>query len=271
MLATNPAWRRLRGHDSEIDGPPDPDLGRSYLEAVAAQARGGLSELSEGFSRVVSGSEAVEVDVPIEGGRGHRWYSVRITPLVGAGGGAVVVHADITERKRSEAALALRASHDDLTGLLNRSAMEDEVARALQRARVAGSGVGLLFLDLDGFKEVNDFHGHSVGDDVLRAVARRIASAVRTSDRVGRFGGDEFVVLVAPVGERQEVEVTARRLLDAMDSPVGVGDLTLSVGVSIGVAILDSPLGIDPDALVAMADRAMYEAKQAGGMRFVMA
>lgn len=265
IRSANPAWWELRGFEDEA---LEPDLGGEYVEILGQQARGGLEEIRAGFEGVATGDEHLEVDVPVDVGGGRRWFAVRMTPLRGRRGGAVVVHNDITERKRSEAELELKATHDDLTGLLNRSAFEDEVERALHRARLQETPLGVLFIDLDGFKPINDTHGHAVGDDVLRAVAQRITSAVRTSDRVARLGGDEFVVLVGPLNDPADAEVTAHRILEAFKQPVHVGLVTIRIKASIGVAVLDSPLGGSSQSLMELADRAMYTSKQAGGNRF---
>jgi diguanylate cyclase (GGDEF)-like protein len=282
ILAANPAWAELRGHPQGdgsgapgADDDPDVDVGRPYVEVLAAQARGSVGEVAAGLQQVTgdvaTGRELAEVDVPVDTAAGRRWFAVRMTPLLGGRRGAVVLHSDVTERKRSEAELALRATHDDLTGLLNRAAIEEEMESAMRQARVRESPIAALFLDLDGFKPVNDTFGHAVGDDVLRAVANRISSAVRTSDRVARLGGDEFVVLVGPLNDRADAELTARRILEAMAAPIAVGDLTIPVSASIGVAVLDSPLDGSSAALIELADRAMYRSKESGGGRYSLA
>jgi diguanylate cyclase (GGDEF)-like protein len=192
-------------------------------------------------------------------------------PLRGRRGGAVVVHSDITDRKRSHDELEFRATRDDLTGLLNRHALEAETDAALARARARGSVVAVLFVDLDGFKPINDQYGHAVGDEVLRAVARRLSTAVRTTDRVARFGGDEFVVLVGPLDEPVVAEQTAERILRAFDLPVRVDQLEIPVAVSIGVAVVDGAGAVSREGLIEAADEAMYRAKQGGGGRAVLA
>jgi diguanylate cyclase (GGDEF)-like protein len=183
----------------------------------------------------------------------------------------VVVHSDITDRKRSHDALALRATRDNLTGLLNRAALEAEADRVLAEARAMHLRVAVLFVDLDGFKPINDEHGHAVGDEVLRAVGRRLTTAVRTTDRVARFGGDEFVVLVGPLGDVHVAEQTAHRILHAFAGPVRVEDLDLAVSVSVGVAVTDEDGAVTRDGLLDAADGAMYRAKQSGGATAVTA
>jgi diguanylate cyclase (GGDEF)-like protein len=182
-----------------------------------------------------------------------------------------VIHTDITERKRSHDELEFKANRDNLTGLLNRAALEAEIEAALRRARADGSSAAVLFIDLDGFKAINDTYGHSAGDEILRAVSTRVTSAVRTSDRVARLGGDEFVVLIAPLPSPRIAESTAERILRALTQPVHVGDHTIGLGASVGVAVVEAPLDVDGADLIERADEAMYRAKQSGGARLEIA
>ncbi|MEO6204658.1 MAG: sensor domain-containing diguanylate cyclase, partial [Mycobacteriales bacterium] len=147
---------------------------------------------------------------------------------------------DITERRQVEndlraltASLTEAAVRDPLTGLANRTLLEERLRAVLAKDVRSGQSTAVLFLDLDGFKNVNDEHGHATGDQVLRAVARRIAAAVRPSDTVARLGGDEFVVLVEGADQRT-VDLLVERLHDVVSRPIGT--LGLYVGVSIGVA-----------------------------------
>jgi len=174
---------------------------------------------------------------------------------------------DISERRQAEedlraltATLAERAVRDPLTGLANRTLLEERLRAVLARDARTGDTTGLLFLDLDGFKAVNDRHGHAVGDAVLRGVAQRLQSAVRPSDTVARLGGDEFVVLVEGAVEAGLVALV-ERLDAAVHAPIQVGSLDLHVGVSIGVAAASRGLA-DAASLLAEADRRMYAAKR---------
>ena len=175
---------------------------------------------------------------------------------------------DITERRRVEqelrdltAVLTERAVRDPLTGLANRALLEERLRAALARDGRSGESTGALFLDLDGFKDVNDRHGHAVGDAVLRTVGERLVAAVRPSDTVARLGGDEFVVLVEGATETALGALVAR-LVAALDVPVRVGTLDLDVGVSVGVALSRAGEG-DPQGLLSAADARMYDAKRA--------
>jgi diguanylate cyclase (GGDEF)-like protein len=272
VTTSNEAWGWLRDRSGSNEAEDASDNGRLYLDVLASDIRGGGEKLEEGIDQVLSGgAEAVEVDIPIDQHGRRRWYTVRTTPLLGGRGGAVVIHTDITERKRSHDELELKASRDPLTGLLNRSAIEDEIDTALVHARASGSMVAALFIDLDGFKAINDTHGHALGDDVLRSVAGTVSAAVRTVDSVGRIGGDEFVVLIESIDSVDVAARTAERILALLAEPVRFGEQTIQLGASIGVAVVDSPLQGSAENLLERADEAMYQAKQAGGSHFRLA
>jgi len=172
---------------------------------------------------------------------------------------------DITERKRLEEALAHRASHDALTGLPNRTLFEERLDQAVSRSRRRGDRVAVIFLDLDGFKPVNDSLGHRTGDLLLAAVAERMRACIRKEDTVARIGGDEFVVLLEDITRDEEAVGAARRILGAMRRPFVLGDRVVSITASLGVASSGPDLQAGKRDLVSDADRAMYRAKRAGG------
>jgi diguanylate cyclase (GGDEF)-like protein/PAS domain S-box-containing protein len=176
--------------------------------------------------------------------------------------GVVLSMRDITERKVLEDELRHQAFHDALTGLANRALFEDRLTHGLAGARRHGNPVAVLFLDLDDFKTINDSLGHASGDELLRAVAVRIASIVRVTDTAARLGGDEFAVLLEIMGQPGDAERIASRLLDALQPPFQIADRELRVSASIGIARSDGSLGVEE--LLRNADTAMYAAKEAG-------
>lgn len=271
ILDTNPAWNVLREASGTQGTEPDMDpldIGSDYLTVLESGIRSGGENLVKVLTDVLNGrAEEAEADIALGNGSRHHWYSARATRLRGSSGGAVVMHTDVTELKRSHDELEMKASRDNLTGLLNRAAFEKEVDAALLHARAHDEGLAVLFIDLDGFKPINDTYGHAVGDDVLRAVVQRITSAVRTSDRVARLGGDEFVVLIAPLKDLDIAERTADRILEVLTQPVRVGGRAIPLSASIGISSIDTPLGDDHKQLIERADHAMYMAKQQGGAR----
>ncbi|MCB1003841.1 MAG: PAS domain S-box protein, partial [Acidimicrobiales bacterium] len=170
-----------------------------------------------------------------------------------------IMGRDVTERRQAESVLAHQATHDPLTGLPNRSLLLNHLELALARSQRDRSRVGLLFLDLDRFKSVNDNRGHDVGDELLRQVSQRISGVLRPSDTVARLGGDEFVVLFDEVDDPDDAVAAARRVCDAIeDDPFGIASLELVMTTSAGLAV--SAPGDDPETLIRNADEAMYRA-----------
>ncbi|MFC4785477.1 PAS domain S-box protein [Nocardioides sp. MAHUQ-72] len=178
--------------------------------------------------------------------------------------GSLVMVSDVTEARRVERALRRQALHDPLTGLPNRYLFLDRLETAAARQhRSEGRGTAVLFLDLDGFKPVNDGHGHEAGDVLLKEVAARLTAAVRSTDTVGRLGGDEFAIICEDTDEAAAVLVGAK-ILGALRRPIQDHE----IGVSIGIALCPPH---DFDDLVRRADVAMYRAKQLGGGRITVA
>jgi diguanylate cyclase (GGDEF)-like protein/PAS domain S-box-containing protein len=183
--------------------------------------------------------------------------------------GMIGVSADISERRALEAELERRASHDPLTELPNRHAFIDRLGEALRRTRRKEDSpdVGVLFMDLDGFKTINDSLGHEAGDRLLVAVARRIEDRLRSEDVLARFGGDEFAVLLENVVDTSEAIRVTQRIVEALLEPFTVSDHRVSVSTSIGIA-LGSARTTDPEGMLRDADTAMYRAKEQGPGRY---
>lgn len=182
----------------------------------------------------------------------------------------VAVVQDITARKDLENRLSHDALHDALTGLPNRVMFQDRCARALEFAARRNGLVTVLYLDLDGFKEVNDSYGHAMGDILLQQVARRLEHCVRaqSEDTVSRFGGDEFGIILSGLDSLEGGERVARTILDSLTRPFDLAEsIQVRISASIGAAVHPRH-GQDPDALVAHADAAMYAAKHSGKNRF---
>jgi diguanylate cyclase (GGDEF)-like protein/PAS domain S-box-containing protein len=174
---------------------------------------------------------------------------------------------DISDRKRHQEQLERIAHYDVLTGTPNRTLLADRMRQAIAQTRREQNMMGLCYLDLDGFKTINDTMGHAAGDYVLIESARRIAGTIRGGDTVARLGGDEFVVLMLGLERGEECVATLERLLKVISQPIKIGSKTVGVSASIGVSIypLDDE---DPDTLLRHADQAMYQAKQLGKNRF---
>jgi len=184
--------------------------------------------------------------------------------------GFVLTVRDVTDRKRAEIHWEHAAVSDVLTGLLNRRGIEARLEAAFEQALADESMLGIIVADLDGFKQINDAHGHVVGDEVLRQVAVRLMSSVRADDEVGRIGGDEFVIVSRDLDAPEALLRIAERIPDAVRQPIHVDRLELTVDISVGVALAD----VERDSsgqLIRRADAALYRAKAAGPGSVVVA
>lgn len=197
--------------------------------------------------------------------------SVTISPIHGQNGdviGASKIARDISKAKMAEAEIQRLAFYDSLTGLANRSLLYDRLNNTLNRAIREHSNFAILFLDLDNFKTLNDTYGHDAGDELLKDVARRLMSAVRITDTVARFGGDEFIVLLEGLGSNDMdmktlVTLVAEKVLEQMSQPFLLSTVTHTCSVSIGAAIFDDE-NVTENELLKRADHAMYKAKFSG-------
>ncbi|WP_199100742.1 diguanylate cyclase [Dyella sp. ASV21] len=182
--------------------------------------------------------------------------------------------AEIAERKRIEAQIRHQATHDMLTGLPNRTLFHDRLYTAMQRVPRHGPGFALAMLDIDGFKGVNDTHGHPAGDALLQAIAGRLSGHVRANDTVARLGGDEFALIVEDLGDVSSLMERCQQLCATLAAPYALhgrhGAFEAQVSASIGVAVWDRRHGGDEE-LIQAADRALYQAKAEGKNRCVLA
>jgi diguanylate cyclase (GGDEF)-like protein/PAS domain S-box-containing protein len=229
-------------------------------EAIRSELRAGRTWSGEMLLRRRDGSR-----VPVLG---------TATPIFDDRGdleGMIGVSTDISERKALEAELERRASHDPLTGLPNRDAFVDRLRQTLLRTRrrKSTSKVGVLFMDLDRFKTINDSLGHGAGDRLLVALAERLKNRLRPEDVLARFGGDEFAVLLEMVENPSEALRVAQRIAQALGEPFTVDDHQVSVSTSVGVA-LGTAHANDPEGMLREADAAMYRAKEQGPGRYAV-
>jgi len=181
--------------------------------------------------------------------------------------GAVVTFRDVTDRKQAEEKIQQMAYHDSLTGLPNRKLFSDRLGIALAQAQRNQKGVALIMLDLDNFKDVNDTLGHDVGDLLLKATAERLSAALRESDTVARFGGDEFALILSDLKGIEDALQVAQKIVDGFRKPFLIDIHQLIVTTSIGIAVYPND-GTDEGILLKNADQAMYQAKQTGRDRY---
>jgi diguanylate cyclase (GGDEF)-like protein/PAS domain S-box-containing protein len=191
------------------------------------------------------------------------WFNSALTDEGGQVTSIMALVQDVSAKIQIARQQHYLANHDSLTGLLNRAAFQSRLEKSLAQAQQSAGAVALLFIDLDGFKRVNDTEGHRAGDEVLRIVATRIASTVRAGDTIARLGGDEFLVMLDREVTRDVTDSIGHRIIEALHQPMTVEGRDLNIGASIGVA-LNPPLESDIEALMNRADQAMYSAKRAG-------
>lgn len=194
------------------------------------------------------------------------WEVASISPIRNESGAIthfVGVKEDITELKRLQEEMEHMARHDQLTGLPNRFLFNDRLAQALVLAKRRRTSFAVLYMDLDGFKAVNDTHGHEVGDALLVATAKRLGECIRESDTLARMGGDEFTSLLLDIQDGENASRRAQSMIDALSKPFKLGPVECSIGVSIGIALFPRD-GATSDALLSAADTAMYDVKHRG-------
>ena len=202
---------------------------------------------------------------------GHEfWNRLLISPVKDSDGNIThftSIQNDVTDKKQAEKKLTHIAHYDVLTNLPNRVLLADRINYAMVQCKRRQTSIAVAFLDLDGFKSVNDMHGHNVGDELLVALSKPMRKALREGDTLARIGGDEFIAVIVDLPKIQDVEPLLRRLLNAAAKPVMVGDTLMQVSVSIGVTFYPQD-NVDAAQLMRHADQAMYLAKQAGKNRY---
>jgi len=224
---------------------------------------GGNAELGR---KLLDRQPFTSLEMELETARGPRWISIAGDPIIDTAGrfeGFRGVGSDITEIRQTQERLTHLANMDVLSGLPNRGRVRQLLGEALRAATADNRACAILFLDLDGFKPVNDTFGHPKGDAVLRAVAKRLVDEVGAAGHVGRMGGDEFAIVIPDAQSRKTVEQMAQRIIDSVKEPYDIDGTTIEIGVSIGCAF--GPVdGATVDDLILKADLALYEAKGAG-------
>jgi len=220
-------------------------LGLGIFDDLSAVASDGIAREAEWLAHMLPDED--------------RWLHRQVVPVEG---GVVAIVRDITERKLAEQRIRHLAHHDDLTGLPNRSLLRDRLGQAIRDAERKGGAVGLAFIDLDGFKLVNDGLGHNAGDELLKVVGERMGRCLRRNDTLARFGGDEFVILLPDLsGDPMAITPLLEKVRQAVTEPVEVEGQEVQVSCSMGVVLYPRD-GEDANTLMMNADAAMYRAKE---------
>jgi diguanylate cyclase (GGDEF)-like protein/PAS domain S-box-containing protein len=262
VLYTNPAFTRLFGFSAEETS------GGSLRDLIVPETR--LSENASLLKAVDDAGSATVETVRMNKARQFVDVSMQVAPLLvdNAKVGYVFTYRDISEHKEAQEKLQQDAMHDVLTGLPNRALFIDRLNLSLsRRMRRPDHSCGVLFIDLDRFKDINDGLGHAAGDALLAAISGRLLASLRPQDSAARLGGDEFAVLVENILTAYDLEIVAGRILREMERPFDIFGHVIKVGASIGAAMAGSE-HTSSDLLIRDADFAMYRAKQAGGGRY---
>lgn len=247
------------------------------VDTLRGTALSALVSLKDRLALVMSVAQAVEtrqpvrVQVGIGAGDAVRCFELQITAYTTVEGRVemLAVGRDISEQHNNEDRLRHLATHDALTGLPNRALLSDRLNMAIAQAKRTGKRFSVLALDLDGFKKVNDALGHPVGDILLRVAAERLRETLRDVDTLARVGGDEFIAVLPSALTEREIQIVARRMISAMQSPFEIQGHTLHVSTSIGAATYPEH-GDTEVQILAHADTAMYRAKETGKARYVI-
>jgi diguanylate cyclase (GGDEF)-like protein/PAS domain S-box-containing protein len=263
FLCVNDALARLTGrssaqllseHISDLISPDSSSAAESALRELVS-GRCNVLEVESLYSRPDGTNAWLKVAVTVAGSDGEC-----------AGSPCLVVHAqDLTDQRESERKLAALALRDPLTGLPNRLMFDRRISALLKQASEPDLAAS-MFIDLDGFKLVNDTYGHAVGDQLLIAAGRRLLAQTRPADTVARFGGDEFTVLCEQTNALQAGAI-AERIIESMGKPFAIGELQLRVTASIGIAV-GAASAVTLTSMLRKADAAMYTAKARGGGRY---
>jgi diguanylate cyclase (GGDEF)-like protein/PAS domain S-box-containing protein len=239
-------------------------IGRTAMEVLGADE---IARRRPFMQRALAG-ESVSFVLDYPAADGTTWLELTCIPLRLGGGevdGFVGLAQDITAQRREQDRLTELAQRDPLTGLLNRAGFELCLAHRIREG--GGASLGLLYIDLDRFKPVNDRHGHPVGDRLLQSVAQRLRELVRPTDAVARLGGDEFAILLVDLREPANAQAVAEKVVVAIGRRFEVDGLALEIGTSVGVAFGADPQG-GSEALIRRADAMLYRAKALGRGRY---
>lgn len=255
-----PSWSQLTGQTFEEYH------GKGWIDAIHPDDREHCFKM---WAAALEQKKLMEFEDRVRLANGEwRLFSVRAIPVTDEEGNIqewVGVNTDVTEKRAHEKRVEHMATHDALTGLPNRILFEDRLNHLIRHRNTGQHAI--FFLDLDGFKAINDRLGHQVGDQLLKEIANRLVQVVRDADTVSRFGGDEFVVLIENLDSQEEAIHPAQNILSAVSAPIKLGQHTITLHASLGICIYPQD-GEDASRLMRHADIAMYEAKKSIGNAF---
>ena len=266
ILAVNKAWRDFYDHNAPDLANHDYFIGNNYLDiclAAAGTGSDGALQMADAINKVNDNGGTFVLEYQCNSPTEKRIFLANVSRIYGDSGNLLITHENITKRKQAEQQIAHMAQHDTLTDLPNRNLFSNLLQHSLALAERDGNRAAMMFVDLDYFKPVNDTYGHAVGDLLLKDVAQRMREAVRSSDILGRIGGDEFVILLPKLEDAADAIQVGEKLRQALAHPFEITGNTLQISCSIGVSIYPDH-GTNEKELTDHADQAMYEAKNKG-------
>lgn len=263
-------WASILGFEKE-ELPPIDDIFQWWQDRINSDDRPGVLK---SYHELVEGRlDHFKIEFRIKDKK-NSWRWLQLTSKTvdrdkdGKALSIVGIQVDVTEQKEAQQKLAFMATHDDLTGLPNRTLFMDRLKLALARAQRSRKKLAVLFLDIDKFKDINDTLGHSIGDRLIKMVSRQICLCLRKSDTIARMGGDEFMLLLPEINRDQDVDNVARKIINMIQIPFTMDHIMLQVTTSIGIALYPHD-GQDGETLIKNADIAMYYAKDTSRNTFV--
>jgi len=273
IVATNRAWNEFIRTNTRQ--PKKFGEGGDYLAALRLLAKNGNDswlDFLRGVEAVAQGDKKeFSLETPLHIGDETRWFLSRCQRFSGRGKSrqTIAVHAPISELKAAENTAHQLAYFDSLTGLPNRLLLNDRLRHALDWAQREGKSMAVLFLDLDHFKVINDSLGHSAGDELLRAVGRRLTGCIRKTDTVARIGGDEFIILLPSLARLDDVSKLAEKIIHSLTRPFRIRGQEIYTSTSIGISLFPDDSN-DAETLIRNADLAMYQAKEHGRNTYML-
>jgi diguanylate cyclase (GGDEF)-like protein len=259
LVICNERQKEMLGYSAELfaEGPPSME---KIFRFNATRGEYGAGDIEEQVERRMALARECQPHRYERTRPNGRVLEIRGAPI--DGGGFVTTYLDVTEDRRNQALITHMAHHDVLTDLPNRALFADRMQTAVAMAKRVGMAA-VHYLDIDGFKSVNDRLGHKTGDDLLVAIANRLKRSVRENDTVARLGGDEFAVVQTGIREEADAAVLARRIVQEVGQPYALAGETVTIGVSAGIALATTH-GITNDELLRKADAALYRSKTGG-------
>lgn len=270
IVAVNTAWREF-GLANGLEGGDG--VGQDYLavcETPHEEADDIPRQAANGIRAVMNGtSTSFTLEYCCHAPTQERWFVMTVMPMAGElPNGVLVMHENITERNEARRRLQHLAYYDSVTGLPNRVLFYESLSRTLTQAQANDWTIGVLFIDLDHFKNVNDTLGHGIGDELLYQFSLRLKQCVRMRDIVGRLGGDEFALILIGLKAAQNAALVAKKIQGVLEAPFDIHGNEVRLSASIGITSYPADAS-DPETLIKYADTAMYRAKQAGRNTFL--